>query len=168
MELFSNIAAGVLVNMITEASKRIWNWTKQMSQKDKTFIAEIPLKLNEDVIRKPFKKVEYEQGWYGIAFHGSEVEPQIDYMLTYFSQCVEKCDRLLENEKFSLLKYMLRKTLESRDIQTYLYNLRNYMLRNSYPFPFESLTTFGKKCGLLNDAFFDFENRNCYKKTLNW
>ena len=40
MELFSNIAAGVLVNMITEASKRIWNWTKQMSQKDKTFIAD--------------------------------------------------------------------------------------------------------------------------------
>ena len=68
-----------------------------------------------------------------------------------------------------LLGHMLVQTLKNFDMQTYLYNLRNFTLRTNTPNPYAPLIEWGKNADVLGKDFFDETNKSGrYVKTMNW
>ena len=158
----------VLSRAINFALEKAYNWIAERKNK-KADIEEIRKFVEDSRTKETFQKIEYENGWYGIEFHGTKFENDVDDLLmslTLYSSLYKEKD---SNPFMVLLGHMLVRTLESFDMQTYLYNLRNFTLKTETPNPYTPLIEWGKNVDVLGQEFFDETNKSGrYLKTLNW
>lgn len=156
----------IISSVVSFALGKSFNWIEER-KKNGANIEEIQKFVNDARTKETFQKIEFETGWYGVDFHGSKLENDVDdflMSLTLHSLSYKEND---PNPFMALLGHMLTATLRSFDIQTYLYNLRNYTQRVNMPNPYNPLIEWGKNAGILGENFFD-RNSDRYQKTLNW
>ena len=162
------ILSPILSSAVSFALGKAYNWIAE--RKDKSVgMDEIRKFVENDLTRAVFQKIEFENGWYGIEFHGTKFEKDVDdflMSLTLYSASYKEND---SDSFMALLGHMLVRSLESFDMQTYLYNLRNFSLRTNTPNPYAPLMEWGKNAGILDQDFFDETNKSDrYVKTMNW
>lgn len=161
---FVNLFLSSTVNF---ALGKAFNWIEERKKNKNTNVEEIQKFVSDARVKEIFQKIEYEHDWYSVDFHGSKFENDIDdflMSLTLHSFSYKEED---SNPFMVLLGHMLTATLRSFDVQTYLYNLRNYTQRVNMPNPYDPLIEWGKNVGILDEEFFD-GNSSMYQKTLNW
>lgn len=156
----------IISSVISFSLGKAFNWIEERKKKSAN-VEEIQKFVNDARTKETFQKIEYEPGWYRVDFHGSKFENEVDNFLmslTLHSLSYKEKD---SNPFVVLLGHMLIATLRSYDIQTYLYNLRNYTQRVNMPNPYNPLIEWGRNAGILGEDFFDRKSAK-YKKTLNW
>ena len=161
------ILNSVITCAISFALGKAYNWIAE--RKGKTSLESIQRFVEDPRTEETFQKIEFENGWYGIHFHGSKFENDVDdflMKLTLYSPMYREQD---SNPLMALFGHMLVRSLQSFDMQTYLYNLRNFTLRVNTPNPYTSLMEWGKKAGILGQEFFDETNESGrYLRIMNW
>ncbi len=162
------IVSPIISSAISFALGKAYNWIAERKNK-KADIEEIRKFVEDSRTKETFQKIEFENGWYEIEFHGTKFENDVDdflMSLTLYSVSYKEKD---SNPFMVLLGHMLVQTLKNFDMQTYLYNLRNFTLRTNTPNPYAPLIEWGKNADVLGKDFFDETNKSGrYVKTMNW
>lgn len=146
-------------------------WDKANKTKRAEFIKEILTQLRFDQeMSRVVKMIDYEDGWYGAEFHNGEkeLEDSVDKLLSYLSYvCYLKEEGHLTDKEFGILRYELIRVCNSRDIQSYLWNLYHFSKSQGTECSFRYLIDYGEKNGLFAS---DFYSSSCssYPQMLNF
>lgn len=161
------IVSSVISSSICFALGKAYNWIEERKRNRNKNIEAVQNFVNESWVKEIFQRVEYENGWYNVDFHGSKFENGLDDFLMHLTLYSMSYNENDSNPFMLLLGQMLMGTLRSFDIQSYLYNLWNYTQKVNMPNPYNSLIEWGKNAGVLGKEFFEVPS-NRYIKTLNW
>jgi hypothetical protein len=146
------------------------NNIKQASNKIKRaeFINGIVEKfLSDEKLSKAMYIVEYgDDTWYNKQFHGSELEPLIDRLLSYLSYiCYLNKTHIICKEEFRVLHYEVARICRSEDTRAYLWNLYHCTKQEKRECAFEYLIEFGLENKLLGKDFIE-NSEDLYVKIL--
>ena len=148
------------------SSIALLTWKQSIKTKRAEFINQIIEKIR---FNKEFSKavyyIDYEQNWYNANYHGSELEPKIDMVLSYFSYiCYLRETRLISKKELDIFEYWLKRLCDSQSIQLYLWNIYHFSNARKSPCSFKSLIDYGLDNGFLpkgltDPNFVEFKNK---------
>lgn len=151
-----------------------WNSSQKMDRADRVY-GLIGLIRTDNDIRSILYKIDYSENWYNEDFHSgvSGIESQVDRTFTYFSYiCYLESSRVLNEDEFRFFEYHIDRILKNEDSINYLYNIYHWSNKFGIPCSFSCLCDYGRKKGLLDEAFFDpkswKDRNNCYFRNLNF
>ena len=127
------------------------------------------LRFDKDMAQTMYK-IDYDESWYNDNFHNgnSDLEYEIDKLLSYLSYiCYLKQTKNISKEEFKILQYEIIRVCKSFDVQSYLWNLYHFSIKQDSKCSFEHLVSYG-----IDNKLFDIKflscNSNLYKKRLNF
>ncbi|WP_295041094.1 hypothetical protein [uncultured Fibrobacter sp.] len=74
------IVSPIISSAISFALGKAYNWIAERKNK-KADIEEIRKFVEDSRTKETFQKIEFENGWYGIEFHGTKFENDVDDFL---------------------------------------------------------------------------------------
>ena len=96
-------------------------WNKNLKLKRADYLNELVLKLRTDpILKKATTYFDYNDPWYTEDFHNSDIEKEIDYILTFFSYiCYLKKSNIIEDEEFKMFEYEITRIIKSNQTKEY-------------------------------------------------
>ena len=149
-------------------------WKKATGIQRAEYINELTSKIREEKdIAEVIQMFEYNTPWYGLGFHGSNIEKSVDKTLSYFSYiCYLRKMRIITKKEFMFFKYEVEHLLLNPQVKDYLYNIHHYSNALKTPLSFYYLFAYGKKHNLFDKAFYDKtswkSNETIYHHYLNF
>lgn len=137
-------------------------WIVSMKLKRAEYIQNLTekIRLDENIV---FYLFEYDEPWYDIKFHESDLEKKVDYTLSYFSYfCYLRNNNIVSKRDFDCFKYQLERIIHNRQFIDYCYNLYHFSSRRNIPISFPDLFKYAKEKGCFDK---DFWNKESYKIT---
>ena len=125
-----------------------WNTTLRIRKSE--YLDSIINKLIfDDEMIEAMYIIEYDfikNNWYNKTFYGSVLEKKIDKYLTYINYILylRALDNISYNE-FNVIKYEINRTLDSEQLQTYLWNLYHFAIINKENCPYIQIINYGIK-----------------------
>ena len=112
---------------------------------------------------------DYDFEWYSDKFHSDmETQRKIDKTLSVLEYaCYLKDKRFINDEQFSLVKYIIDRTITNFQVQEYLYNLYHWTEKCGTEMSFSFLLKYGKNKGVI-DSEFDNNKSKRYRHFLNF
>jgi hypothetical protein len=97
-----------------------------------TFLKDLYMQLRSDpVVAEAFYKIEYGEFEYGPDFHGSELEPKIDRLLTLIDLvCEMRAQRIMAKREMSFFAYQFGRVAQDRSVRAYLNFLDHFYAQN--------------------------------------
>ena len=110
---------------------------------------------NDPAIAEFVQKIDYGENWYvDTDFHDTKFEKTTDFALTTLSHFIKMTeDKIIDENDFYAVRYIVRRTLENRDTQEYFKFLIDFSRRSGNAFPFEPLLRYGRKNHLQGEIF---------------
>jgi len=157
-----------LLFVVIGATFALYQWKKNLKIKRAEFINQILEKLRFDKeLAEIMYIIDYNQTWYNIEFHNSELESSIDKLFSYLDYiCYLKDTKNITETEFKIFQYEIHRVCISVSTKLYLWNLYHFSKKNKTTCSFQYLIDYGIISKLLPK---DFKvNETLYNKTLNW
>lgn len=109
------------------------------------FLKDLYLQLRTDVdVARAFYLIEYDKFVYDCSFHGSEVEPKIDRLLTLIDLvCEMRAQAVISKREMSFFDYQFGRVARNVEIQSYLSFLNDfYGMNGMKQKPFSAFQTY--------------------------
>lgn len=96
------------------------------------FLKDLYLQLRTDTdVARAFYLIEYDEFIYDESFHGSEIEPKVDRLLTLIDLvCEMRAQHIISKREMGFFEYQFRRVASNYSIQEYLNFLNNFYARN--------------------------------------
>jgi hypothetical protein len=130
---------------VVAAVVQIRNGTKAQRA---TFLKDLYLQFRIDPeIAESFYLIEYDKFRYDSSFHGSEIEPKIDRLLTFIDLVCELYDQQsISQKEMKFFNYPFKRVAQDPEIQKYLEFLGKFYARNSVQHkPFSAFQNYARK-----------------------
>jgi hypothetical protein len=97
-----------------------------------TFLKDLYMQLRTDSeVAYAFYLIEYSEFKYDANFHGSDVEPKIDRLLTLIDLvCEMRAQRVITKREMSFFDYQFNRVAQDQNIQHYLRFLNGFYSQN--------------------------------------
>lgn len=97
-----------------------------------TFLKDLYMQLRTDSeVARAFYLIEYGEFNYDVTFHGSDVEPKVDRLLTLIDLvCEMRAQRVISKREMSFFDYQFNRVAQDQDIQNYLQFLNSFYSQN--------------------------------------
>jgi hypothetical protein len=112
-----------------------------------TFLKDLYMQLRTDTdVARAFYLIEYNEFIYDDNFHGSEVEPIIDRLLTLIDLvCEMRAQKIISKREMSFFEYQFCRVSNDPNIQQYLKFLNGFYAKNGLNRkPFSSFQQYAK------------------------
>ena len=147
-------------------------WNNSIKIKRAEYLSTLYNQLNNN---KTIKSIMYmfdynEKKWYNKKFHnGGQLENDVDETLNFFSFICYLYDcKLILKKEFNFFKYRIDRSLNSPQVEEYLYNVYHHCTLNKTALFFNYLFYYIKKNKIYNDDFFKNTNNKKYHIYLDW
>jgi hypothetical protein len=97
-----------------------------------TFLKDLYMQLRTDpAVAEAFYKIEYGEFEYGPEFHGGELEPKVDRLLTLVDLvCEMRAQGIMTRREMSFFEYQFGRVAQDKGIQNYLRFLNHFYVQN--------------------------------------
>lgn len=97
-----------------------------------TFLKDLYMQLRTDpAVAEAFYKIEYGEFNYAPDFHGSDLEPMIDRLLTLIDLvCEMRAQRIMTKREMSFFEYQFGRVAQDTNVQAYLSFLNTFYAQN--------------------------------------
>ncbi|NYT86961.1 hypothetical protein [Pollutimonas harenae] len=97
-----------------------------------TFLKDLYMQLRSDpAVVEAFYKIEYNEFEYGEDFHGSELEPKMDRLLTLIDLvCEMRAQRIMTKREMGFFEYSFGRVAQDQSVRAYLTYLNNFCTEN--------------------------------------
>lgn len=112
-----------------------------------TFLKDLYMQLRTDSeVARAFYLIEYCEFTYNAEFHGSELEPKIDRLLTLIDLvCEMRAQRVITKREMSFFDYQFNRVARNQEILKYLHFLNGFYKRNGLDRkPFSAFQAYAK------------------------
>ena len=161
-DIIATIALGLSIICVLFAFHK---WKKQTDVRRTEFVKDLIYSIRVDEEnRNMFYQVEYNKFSYTKEFHGSETEKKLDKLLTQYNYvCYLRTKNIINDDEFGFAKYQIYHILQNQNIQKYLHFIFHHSIRVQNKiddtFSFTYLLRYGMNEGILNESFYDANNR---------
>lgn len=146
-----------------------WNNTIKIKRAEYVNTLFKELNNNEKIKRTIYMFYYDEDIWYNDDFHGSDFELDVDDTLNYFSYiCYLRDSHLISRKEFDFFKYSIDKSLNSFQVEEYLYNVYFHCKLNNIDLYFKNLYNYIRNNKIYDSAFFNDPKCNKYEVRLDW
>ena len=96
------------------------------------FLKDLYMQMRSDTaVAEAFYMIEYGEFKYGPDFHGSEIEPKIDRLLTLVDLvCEMRAQRIMTKREMSFFEYQFSRVAQDKSVQAYLKFLNQFYVDN--------------------------------------
>jgi len=147
----------------------LYQWRSSIKIRRSEFLKDIlnTLRFDENMAKAMYT-IEYNPSWYSKDFQKSELEFQIDKLLSFADFICYLYDmKNISYKEFIVIKYEINRICRSNSVQSYLWNLYHFSKKNSADGLFMHLIDYGIKENIISDEF-KKNDKNLYVKYLDF
>lgn len=110
------------------------------------FLRDLYMQLRSDpAIVEAFYEIEYSKFVYGMDFHGSDLEPKMDRLLTLVDLvCEMRAQRIITKREMGFFVYSFDRVAQNKSVQAYLAYLNNFAKNNHQKKPFAAFQVYAR------------------------